>query len=123
VKQYSLLAYCGLYCGGCRSYQENSDVGCKGCRDEKTLVNDCPTRECAMRKGILHCGECESFPCELLDGFYKDGHAHHALAYDNILKIRLSGAEEWLTQQETEHTCTCGKRRLWFAKECTHDSK
>lgn len=123
MNQYTLLAYCGLYCGGCRSYEENSSVGCKGCRDEDVLVNDCPTRRCAVGKGILHCGECESFPCRALDRFYKDGVAHHALAGDNIEHLRVSGAKEWLLQQATEHTCQCGKRRLWFAKECIHDNK
>lgn len=124
MNQYTLLSYCGLYCGGCRSYEENStEVKCKGCRDETVLVSDCPTRECAMRKGILHCGECEGFPCEVLNRFYNDGIAHHALARDNIERLKQSGADEWLSQQGTEHTCQCGKRRLWFVKECMHDKK
>ena len=120
MAKYSLLAYCGLYCGGCRSYEENSDVGCKGCRDEQTLVDDCPTRACAMRKAILHCGECDVFPCDVLNGFYTDGIAHHALAYENTRGIGTIGTDEWLLVQEREHTCQCGKRKLWFARGCTH---
>jgi hypothetical protein len=42
------------------------------------------------------------------------------LAHDNIERIRHVGAEEWVVRQEGEHACRCGKRRLWFATECTH---
>jgi hypothetical protein len=28
-----------------------------------------------------------------------------------------------LLEQEQEYTCQCGKRRLWFAKECAHDKE
>jgi hypothetical protein len=76
-----------------------------------------------MRKVILHCGECEDFPCAMLDSFYKDGIAHHALACVNTQHIRQSGAEAWLAQQDAEHRCQCGRRRTWFAKECTHVKK
>lgn len=120
VAQYSWLAYRGLHCGECRSCEENSDVGCEGCRDEPELVDDCPARACAIRRGIRHCGECDEFPCEVLNGFYTDGVAHHALAHDNIERIRHVGAEEWVVRQGIEYTCRCGKRRLWFATECTH---
>lgn len=122
MSQLELLSYCGLFCGGCRSYKENSDIGCQGCREEKTMLNDCLTRKCAMEKGFLHCGECEIFPCGQLNNFYHDGIAHHALAYENVKRIKAYGPDQWLSQQEILHTCSCGKKRLWFAKNCQHRS-
>jgi hypothetical protein len=93
-----------------------------GCRNEKELVNDCPTRTCAINKGLLHCGECDSFPCGELNDFYKDGMPHHEMAYRNMLKIKEMGIEKWLSEQETEHTCECGRKKLWFTTECIHEN-
>jgi hypothetical protein len=118
---HALLSYCGLYCGGCRSFGENSEVGCRGCRAEPEMVSDCPTRACAIGRGLLHCGECGDFPCDVLHGFYTDGIPHHALACENMEELRSVGPGEWLRLREVESVCTCGARRLWLAAECVHD--
>lgn len=75
-------------------------MNCMGCRYEEELVNDCPTRSCAINKDLLHCGECEEFPCSELSDFYQDGVPHHELALQNILRIRDIGIEMWLVEQE-----------------------
>jgi hypothetical protein len=117
----TLLAYCGLYCGGCANFAGNAgEFSCQGCRVEPDLVADCPTKACAAGKGILHCGQCASFPCPELDQFYTDGIRHHALAQANVERIKLIGPEQWLAEKGKEHACICGKRRLWFADKCTH---
>jgi hypothetical protein len=118
MAKYKLLAYCGLYCGGCRSYFQNSDVNCHGCRVEETLVDDCPTKICAEKRQLLHCGECDEFPCQMLNDFYNDGIKHHALALTNIKRIKGIGLSAWMQEQEVKHTCECGKRRLWFETKC-----
>lgn len=101
MKQYEEISFCGIYCGGCKNYKEN--INCMGCRYEKELVNDCPTRTCSINKGLLHCGECENFPCDELSNFYNDGIAHHEVAYQNMLKIKEIGIEKWLIMQKTKH--------------------
>jgi hypothetical protein len=110
------LSLCGLYCGGCKNYKENAN--CMGCRNENELLADCPTRSCCIQKGLLHCGECEEFPCTILNAFYTDGIRHHELAYQNMLKIRTAGVDSWLHDQERRHTCACGKKIPWFALKC-----
>lgn len=120
MKPNETLAFCGIYCGGCKNYKENAN--CMGCRYEETLVDDCPTRSCAMAKGLLHCGECGDFPCPTLKEFYEDGMRHHAVALRNIQRIMEVGHEEWLREQEQQHTCQCGRRKLWFAERCTHEA-
>jgi len=67
MDQYEKLSFCGLYCGGCKNYKGN--YNCMGCRNEKELVNDCPTRACCSAKGLFHCGLCENFPCSVLSEF------------------------------------------------------
>lgn len=118
MEQYEKLSLCGLYCGGCKNYKEN--MNCMGCRNEKELVTDCPTRACCISKGLIHCGECKTFPCDELKNFYNDGARHHELAYKNMLKIKEIGIDKWLSEQEQEHTCICGRKKLWFATKCVH---
>ncbi len=62
---------CGLLCGEC-SYQEQ--VGCKGCVNiTKPFWGDhCPVKSCCEANGLEHCGQCERFPCELLNQFAYD---------------------------------------------------
>jgi len=119
MNKHKLLSYCGLYCGGCKNYHENSgEHKCLGCRNEKELVADCLTKACAAGKNLLHCGECGDFPCAPLENFYKDGRKHHALAFINIHRINKIGAEEWLKEQEKVHTSQCGERLLWGTGQC-----
>jgi hypothetical protein len=82
MKEYAYISLCGIDCNKCLNYKKN--VNCAGCRDEKVLLEDCPTRVCAIEKGFLHCGECETFPCEELNKFYHSGNPNHLKAYENI---------------------------------------
>jgi hypothetical protein len=120
MDQYEKLSLCGLYCGGCKNYKEN--YNCMGCRNEKELVDDCPTRACCIDKGLLHCGLCEDFPCGILNDFYTDGMKHHELAFKNMLDIKERGAEQWLNDQEEAHTCICGRKKVWFETNCVDEA-
>ncbi|MCI8296797.1 MAG: DUF3795 domain-containing protein [Lachnospiraceae bacterium] len=62
---------CGLTCSGC-PYREQ--MGCKGCVNiEKPFWGEsCPVSSCCGTKGHEHCGQCESFPCDLLKQFAFD---------------------------------------------------
>lgn len=121
MKKHETLSFCGIYCGGCGNYKEN--MNCTGCRYEQELVNDCPTRTCAIYRGLVHCGECESYPCGELDSFYRDGNPTHELAYKNMIEIKEIGIEEWLLEQKRKHTCVCGQKKRWFATTCLHEEK
>jgi hypothetical protein len=98
MEDHEALSYCGIYCGRCKNYKKNAN--CQGCRNEKSLVNDCPTRACAIGKGLLHCGECGEFPCATLEEFYSDGVPHHVTALENMRRIVEIGPERWLLEQE-----------------------
>ena len=75
-------------------------MNCQGCRNEMELLADCPTRVCAMKKSLLHCGQCENFPCEELNEFYHDGNPNHQLAYSNMKCIIEEGVSCWLLKQQ-----------------------
>jgi len=98
MDKYEALSFCGIYCGRCKNYKQN--MNCMGCRNELELLADCPTRVCAAKKGFLHCGECEKFPCERLEKFYNSGNPLHLQAYHNICEMMKIGVDKWLEKQE-----------------------
>ncbi len=69
-----VTTYCGLDCNNCawkEPCQCNGCVATKGfpfhCKEEA-----CPVAACAINKGILFCGMCEEFPCQLLTDYSSD---------------------------------------------------
>ena len=62
---------CGLHCTGCE-YKESCNCG--GCieTDGHPFHGECPVAVCCQEKGIVHCGECAEFPCNLLKQYSCD---------------------------------------------------
>lgn len=60
---------CGLLCSVCE-YNAN----CKGCMNLKgnQFWGVCPVATCCIGKKVVHCGECEEVPCDLLTTFSCD---------------------------------------------------
>jgi len=50
-----LIAYCGLYCGACRSYLKGK---CAGCSDN-VKASWCNVRTCCMENNYLSCADCK----------------------------------------------------------------
>lgn len=63
---------CGIECSKVDCKKEFG-FDCKGCVNIPDAPwGHCPVKECCEKKGLLHCGQCESFPCELLNSFAYD---------------------------------------------------
>ena len=62
---------CGILCDECE-YREKA--GCNGCMNiEKPFWGEkCPVKSCCEENGIIHCGMCSEFPCELLNQYAYD---------------------------------------------------
>ncbi len=62
---------CGLLCSEC-SYKEQ--VHCEGCVTiaKPFWGESCPVKSCCEEKGYAHCGQCTSFPCDVLNQFAYD---------------------------------------------------
>lgn len=58
VADTKLVAYCGLYCGACRSYLKEK---CAGCHDNER-ASWCKVRACCMEHSYSSCAECTEFP-------------------------------------------------------------
>lgn len=62
---------CGIKCSEC-AYREQ--MNCEGCIVIKKPFwgENCPVKSCSETKCHNHCGECDSFPCDLLNQFAYD---------------------------------------------------
>lgn len=57
IADKNLIAYCGLYCGACKSYLKEK---CPGCR-EKGKYKKCKMRPCCIENNYLSCADCKEF--------------------------------------------------------------
>ncbi|MBN1847459.1 MAG: DUF3795 domain-containing protein [Deltaproteobacteria bacterium] len=69
ISHPDLVAFCGLYCGACRSYLKER---CPGCHDNQKATW-CKVRLCCMEKGYSSCAVCKEFTnpmdCRLYNHF------------------------------------------------------
>ena len=65
----NLVAYCGLYCGACKSYLKER---CPGCHDNEK-ARWCKIRPCCMDNQYALCADCKQFSdpndCKLFNNF------------------------------------------------------
>lgn len=52
------IAFCGLYCGSCRSFLKGTCPGCAG--NEK--ASWCKIRLCNLEHGYSSCADCKEYP-------------------------------------------------------------
>jgi hypothetical protein len=57
ISDKNLVAYCGLYCGACKSYIKGT---CPGCHDN-TKATWCKIRSCNIEHGYTSCADCKEF--------------------------------------------------------------
>ncbi len=94
IKNKSLMAPCGLYCGACAVYIATRDKNekfravianlygtkpeeteCLGCMQPDTAkklysyCKSCTIRNCVKSKGYYSCHQCKEWPCPLIDNF------------------------------------------------------
>jgi hypothetical protein len=57
VNDAGLVAFCGLYCGGCRAYLNGRCPGCK----ENAKAAWCKIRTCCIENKYETCSDCKDF--------------------------------------------------------------
>lgn len=60
IADKNLIAYCGLYCGACRSYLKGKCSGCA--KNEK--ASWCKIRQCCIENKYQSCADCKQMPLE-----------------------------------------------------------
>ena len=128
-----ILGYCGLYCPGCGAYQATatgagveykpgSFTTCRGCNSAEVSIwcSDCEIKNCARKRGLRYCLECEEFPCEKARGFMDDPeYPYHKDVPELMTRLREVGLEAWADEQSRKWVCrSCGSDFDWFMKSC-----
>ena len=112
---------CGLFCGTCPSYPEDSH----GSLSDKVRAgcDECIPgfRNCARDHGVTWCFECADFPCERLDWFSRqhivNGICHHENIIRDLKEMRKTGVTEWIEAQTEQNICPkCGELMYWCEK-------
>jgi hypothetical protein len=57
VANPNMVAYCGLYCGACKSFLKDK---CPGCHDN-SKATWCKVRSCCIENIYLSCADCKTF--------------------------------------------------------------
>jgi hypothetical protein len=66
-------------------------MGCPGCQatDGKLFWGECEVAMCCMAKGHDHCGQCQEFPCAILNAY-----AHHP-EHGDLRGTRILNLRAW----------------------------
>jgi hypothetical protein len=137
-----LLSPCGLYCGVCaiRIAHENNNlkfkkalvkvyrplirrpeqIECTGCLSEGVKFKHCRRciiRDCALKKGLEGCYECDKYPCFRIKLFpLKKARQVMKRA---IPEWKELGTEKWVKAQEERYICpNCGNTLFRGVKRC-----
>ncbi len=88
-----MIGMCGAYCGVCE-WKEKTN--CPGCQQSKGQMfwGACAVAECAISKGLRHCGLCSDLPCATLQDYFN--HPEHG---DN--GERLANLRSWANGDDT----------------------
>ena len=89
MSNLSCIAYCGVNCAACPDFTAGK---CPGCRQTVWGDDPCMPVRCCGEKGILHCGDCPTFPCEDMRAFFEESEGHKE-AYARLLKLREESAD------------------------------
>ena len=69
-----MIAYCGVDCSACPDFIGKK---CPSCRLTEWSADDtCMPVACCRERGIECCGQCDSFPCSDMAGFYEETPGH-----------------------------------------------
>jgi hypothetical protein len=142
MKEFTLIGFCGLYCGACSQYLASQPDGrhildkaisqgknpekfkCGGCRGAQVDLyppcSQCKMRDCAKNKNLLHCGDCPEMPCYMLKEFQTDGRPHHLDILNNLGELKEYGCDKWLLNQEAKWKCACGSKYNWYETSCNN---
>lgn len=93
---HKFASRCGIYCGEC-AYREKTK--CPGCVAAQGTMfwGKCELALCSIDKGIEDCGQCVTFPCDLLKRYSFDKeHGDSGRRIRNLEAWKAEGFENWL---------------------------
>lgn len=121
----SLIAPCGMDCGGCIGYLREKNK-CPGCRSEEgpasKTCRKCIIRNCdqIVSNASGFCYECPDYPCRRLKNLDKRYRTkYHMSMLKNLESIRKKGLQAFVKQNTEKWTCAeCGARLSVHREMC-----
>lgn len=132
--------YCGIYCGACSilMHGETShadgfaaclgsvpkeEIACGGCKSDNRYAGCriCNIRDCALKKGIEHCINCDNYPCKMYSKWQSAAKflPHIRETASSLEAIKSNGVDSCLAAQKKRWSCPdCGTPFSWYALEC-----
>lgn len=83
----SCIGFCGVNCAAC---PDSVSKKCPGCRQTEWGDDPCMPVRCCAERNILHCGECEAFPCPDMKAFFEESDGHRE-AFERLCALRADG--------------------------------
>lgn len=75
----AMIGFCGVDCSACADLASGV---CPGCKQSTWDEGDaCPPVSCCAEHGVIACGLCAEFPCQMMVEFYGESESH-ARAYE-----------------------------------------
>lgn len=112
VPDKNLVAFCGLYCGSCRSYLTGKCPGCK----ENAKATWCKVRQCCLENGFQSCADCktvEPVECKKFNNFISKtfGFVFNSDRSACIARIKEVGYDEYSIEMAKNRIQTIKRRR------------
>lgn len=107
----NLIAFCGLYCGACRSYLSDKCAGCK----ENVKATWCKVRQCCMENNYLSCADCSKMELNECKKFNNVFSKIFGLIFRSdrpacICRIKAIGYDHYAVEMATNKSHTIKKK-------------
>lgn len=116
IRQYPIIACCGIDCGLCPQYISKGSSRCPGCGGENFYEKhpSCGILSCCTIKHPFQtCAECDEFPCPKFKGWdAADSFVSHKNTIMNLKYIKENGISNYIHELN---------RRIEFLEKWLHD--
>ncbi len=98
IKEKMIIAYCGLACSNCGTFQKGK---CEGCHSERPMNRNCKMKACTTERKYSTCAICSEFKvleeCRKLNNIVSKffGFIFRTDRIRNLYRIREIGLEEF----------------------------
>jgi len=98
----SFMGRCGVDCEAC---EYRKQTGCPGCQaaEGKLFWGECAVAKCCLGKGHDHCGQCQEFPCAMLNEYaFEPEHGDQGARIRSLEAWNEKGYDAWRAEKRQQ---------------------